>query len=158
MTLGNVSSCTSLTDKVRFGVTWPRWPSSQERAGGLLKRDILCVYQACRSSSFAVQKASRAQSPAASAARSWRTDIPQSRDGQTAATATGGGFKETRPPRQQHFHTNTDATTEGQLPPTQFISYISTFFFWFLVFNFQFQVWMCACCIIACFYFSYESL
>lgn len=38
------------------------------------------MYQACRTSSFAVQKASRAQRPAPSAARSWRTVILQNGD------------------------------------------------------------------------------
>lgn len=70
-------------------VTWPRWPRSQEWAWGLLKHAILCVYQACRTNSFAVQKMSRATGAAASTARSWqmpvqlraswRTDILQDR-------------------------------------------------------------------------------
>lgn len=78
-------------------VTWPRWPSSQEWAWGLLKHAILCVYQACRTNSFAVQKVSRATDAAARIARSWqsqetpvqlraswRTDILQDREWQTA--------------------------------------------------------------------------
>lgn len=121
-------------ETVRCSVTWPRWPSNQERAWGLLKRDILCVYQACRTSSFAVQKANRAPSPAANPARSWRRDILRNRDAKTAAAVTGGSFSQTRPPTLQYFHRNTDATIKDQLPPKQFISYISIF----LIFNFDF--------------------
>lgn len=40
--------------------TWPRWPKSQESAGGLLKQDSLCAYQACRTNSLAVQTATKA--------------------------------------------------------------------------------------------------
>lgn len=46
--------------------TCPRWPSSQDFVGGLLKQDNLCMYQACRTKSLAVQAATTAPSPAAS--------------------------------------------------------------------------------------------
>lgn len=49
--------------------TWPKWPSSQDFAWGLLKQDNLCVYQACRTKSLAVQTATTAPSPAATTDR-----------------------------------------------------------------------------------------
>lgn len=55
--------------------TLPRWPKSQEFACGLLKQDNLCVYQACRTNSFAVQTATTVPNPAATTYRTWERPI-----------------------------------------------------------------------------------
>lgn len=113
-----VSQIRNCETSICLRVTWPRWPSSQERAGGLLKHAILCVYQACRTNSFAIQKVSRATGAAASTARSWqlpvqlraswRTDILQDREWQTAVVEAGGSLIETGPPS---ISTETNAAT-----------------------------------------------
>lgn len=46
---------------------------SQEFACGLLKQESLCVYQACRTSSFTVQTATTATSPVPSRYRIWHS-------------------------------------------------------------------------------------
>ena len=72
----------------------PRWPKSQDFACGLLKQDILCVNQACRTSSFTVQTASTDPSAVATMDTTWQrpvqlrmrqrmpqsSDIPEDRD------------------------------------------------------------------------------
>lgn len=81
--------------------TWPRWPSSQDFAWGLLKQDNLCVYQACRTRSLVVQAATTATSPAATKERTSpkpgalrnREKTPCRRDMSTGRTRCAGNLQ-----------------------------------------------------------------